>query len=57
MDSLPHIVSYQSDVDKGKLTAIESFENLNRRFEHFEQFAPTKGSHSKRQLFKTQCGS
>ena len=53
MDSLPHIVSYQRDVDKGKLTAVESFEKLNRRFEHF---ALTKGSRSKRQLFKTQFG-
>ena len=49
---------YQSEVDKGKLTTVVSFEKLTFRVwalhrSKVTHFAPTKHSHSKRQFFKT----
>ena len=49
-----HLVSYQREVDKGKLTAVASFEKLIEG--EPMSFAPTKGSRWKRQLFKTRYG-
>ena len=50
-------VSYQREVDKGKLTAVASFEKLTFRVLALRRSkAKAKGSRSKRQLFKTRYG-
>ena len=45
---MKHLVGYQHEVDKAKLTAVASFEKLM-----FRGSALTKGSYSKHQLFTT----
>ena len=50
-------LSYQREVVKGKLTAVASFEKLTIRAPSSEQRGSrSKGSRSKRQLFKTRYG-
>ena len=51
---MKHLVSYQHEVDKGKLTAVASLKqadvsSVKRR--RSKLFSPTEGSRSKRQLF------
>ena len=55
---MKHLVSYQREVDKGKLTAVASFEKLTfRAIEPFVGAKCDKGLSPKRQLFKTRYGS
>ena len=58
LTTLISLVIYQSEVDKGKLTAVASFEKLTvwSVSPSSEHFVAKKGSRSKRQLFKTRYG-
>ena len=52
---MKHLVGYQREVYKGKLTAVASFEKLTSVSPSSEKkklLAQTKGSHSKRQFSK-----